>query len=50
MRAITFPNATRLTVVYPDGTVTDKYNAFYGLEVHIQDEGRTVKIFPKEEE
>jgi hypothetical protein len=48
--AIEFPNATRLTVVRKDGTVTEEWRVFSGCEVHIQDEGRTVKIFPIQKE
>jgi hypothetical protein len=45
-RAASFPNANRLTIVGPDGRVSERWD-YHGIEVHIQDEGRTVKIFPK---
>jgi hypothetical protein len=50
MKAIEFPNATRLTVIRKDGTVTEEWRVFTGMEIHIQDEGRTVKIFPIQKE
>lgn len=48
-----FEDVTRITVVLdnPDGVVFEKYNAFRnGVELHLQDDGRTLKIFPKREE
>lgn len=49
-KAIAFPNATRVTVV-GDGNPGDRVFEQYvewrgGVEIHIQDDGRTVKIFP----
>lgn len=43
-----FPDVTRLTVVGPDGVAFEKYNLFEGgVDLFIQDDGRTLKIFPK---
>lgn len=45
--AIVFPNVTRVTVVGPDGIEYERYNLYVeGAEVHLQDDGRTLKIFP----
>lgn len=50
-KAITFPNATRVTVVgdgVPGGRIFEQYGIWKnGAEIHIQDDGRTIKIFPK---
>lgn len=46
----TFDDVTRITVVMdnPDGLVFERYNAYKGgVELHLQDDGRTLKIFPK---
>lgn len=43
---ITFPNVTRITVVGRDGIAFERYNYFHGVEVHLQDDDRTIKIFP----
>ena len=43
-----FPDVTRVTVVGPDGVEFEKYNLFKGgVDLFIQDDGRTLKIFPK---
>lgn len=40
---------TRITVVTEDGNVFEKYNAFeHGVELHIQDDGRTLKVMNAE--
>lgn len=42
------PNVTRVTVVSDRGVEFEKYNLFEnGVEVHLQDDGRTLKIFPR---
>lgn len=44
---ITLPDATRATVVGPDGIEYERYDLFdNGCVVLVQDEGRTVKILP----
>ncbi len=46
MRYATFPIATRLTIVTKDGIQYEDYDAFPdGMEIHVQDQGRTVKVF-----
>lgn len=48
MRYASFPKVTRITVVGADGIVYENYNLFPdGAEVHLQDEGRTLKVFPR---
>jgi hypothetical protein len=42
-----YPEVTRITVVTKDGRVFEKYDAFPdGCELHLQDGGRTLKVFP----
>lgn len=42
-----FDKVTRVTVVSEDGVEFEKYNLFEnGIEIHLQDDGRTLKIFP----
>jgi hypothetical protein len=42
-----YPDVTRITVVLPDGIGFERYNAYpNGVELHLQDDGRTLKIFP----
>lgn len=42
-----YPEVTRVTVIGHDGVAFERYNLYVdGAEVHIQDEGRTIKIFP----
>lgn len=44
----TLPNVTRVTVVTENGVEYEKYQAYEGgVEIHLQDDGRTLKIFPK---
>lgn len=39
---------TRITVVTDEGVVYEKYDAFeFGVILSIQDDGRTLKIFPQ---
>lgn len=41
------PDVTRVTVVSDRGVEFEKYNLFEnGVEIHLQDDGRTLKIFP----
>jgi hypothetical protein len=43
-----FPKVTRITVVTKNGLEHENYNAFFdGAEVHLQDGGRTLKVFPR---
>lgn len=49
MKVTEFENVTRITVVFPDGTFWEKYGAFpKGVDVHLQDDDRTMKIFPRD--
>lgn len=42
------PAVTRVTVVTDKGVEFEKYNLFEnGVEIHLQDDGRTLKIFPR---
>lgn len=48
MRYASFPKVTRITVVGPNGIQFEQYDLFPdGAEVHLQDEGRTLKVFPR---
>lgn len=41
------PDVSRVTVVSEDGVEFEKYNLYEnGIEIHLQDDGRTLKIFP----
>jgi hypothetical protein len=44
-----FDKVTRITVVGPDsGVVFERYGLYkHGVELHLQDDGRTLKIFPR---
>lgn len=44
-----FSKVTRITVVTADGgRMFERYNAYdNGVELHLQDEGRTLKVFPR---
>lgn len=43
-----FPDVTRITVVSEAGREFEKYNLFEGgVDLFLQDDGRTLKIFPK---
>lgn len=45
------PKVTRLTVVREDGTYFEKYDMYRsGVDIYMQDEGRTLKIFPRSTE
>lgn len=42
------PAVTRVSVVSDRGVEFEKYNLFEsGVEIHLQDDGRTLKIFPR---
>lgn len=42
------PDVTRVTVVSDAGREFEKYDPYEnGVEVHLQDDGRTLKIFPR---
>ena len=44
------PLVTRVTVVTNEGLELDHYDAYQGgVDIHLQDDGRTLKIFPKGE-
>lgn len=44
---IVLPAVTRYTIVSDNyGREHERYDAYDGVEVHIQDEGRTIKVFP----
>lgn len=45
-----FPHATRVTIVgNSSGVLFESYNAWEaGAELHQQDQGRTLKLFPKQ--
>jgi hypothetical protein len=46
-----FHKVTRITVVGNDGIEYEKYDLFEnGCEAHLQDGGRTLKIFPRQKE
>lgn len=50
MKIYTLDNVTRIAVVSSQGLVFEKYDLFSnGVELHLQDEGRTLKVFPKAE-
>lgn len=39
---------TRITLVTEDGVEFERYDMYPdGVEVHLQDDGRTLKIFPR---
>lgn len=43
-----FPKVTRVTIVGPNGVEYEAYNLFDdGAEIHLQDGGRTLKVFPQ---
>lgn len=45
MRLMRLTDVTRITVVTETGIMFEKYNAFkHGVELHVQDDGRTLKI------
>lgn len=42
-------DVTRITVVSNEGVEFERYNLYdNGVELHLQDDGRTLKIFPKQ--
>ena len=45
-----FDKVTRITLVSNNGVEFEKYNLYeHGVEIHLQDDGRTLKIFPRKE-
>lgn len=49
MKLMRLTDVTRITVVTEDGNIFEKYNAFkHGVELHVQDDGRTLKIINAE--
>lgn len=47
MKYAEFLKVSRITVVGKNGLAYEDYNLFKGgAEIHLQDEGRTLKIFP----
>lgn len=43
-------NVTRITVVGPSGVEFEQYDLYpAGVEIHVQDGGRTLKVFPRHE-
>lgn len=47
MKYAEFPKVTRITVVGKNGVALEDYNLFKdGCEVHLQDGGKTLKVFP----
>lgn len=48
-KVFAFEDVTRITVVGPHGAMFEKYDAFPdGVELHLQDDGKTLKIFPRQ--
>jgi hypothetical protein len=46
-----FPDVSRVTVVSDEGLEYEAYGLYLdGVELHLQDNGRTLKIFPRREE
>lgn len=42
-----FNKVTRVTVVTNEGIAFERCNLYeHGVEIHLQDDGRTLKIFP----
>lgn len=42
-----FDKVSRVTVVSLDGVAFEMYDLYQdGIEIHLQDDGRTLKIFP----
>lgn len=49
MKVFGFEDVTRITVVGPNGVEFERYALFPdGCELHLQDDGKTLKIFPLE--
>jgi hypothetical protein len=43
---VRYPQFTRVTVVGPNGGLAYESRDYHGIELHDQDDGRTLKIFP----
>lgn len=51
MKYATFPKATRVTIVTDEGLVFEDYDLYKGgVELHLQDGGHTLKLFPRQAE
>lgn len=51
LRVFRMDEVTRVTVVSEDGLEFEKYDCYEkGVELHLQDDGRTLKIFPRKEQ
>lgn len=49
MKLMRLTDVTRITVVTEEGNIFEKYNAYKnGVELHVQDDGRTLKIMNAE--
>ena len=49
MKILNLDDVTRITVVGHTEVLFEKYHAFEkGVELHLQDDGRTLKIFPRQ--
>ena len=47
MKIFEFPDVTRVTVVGQEGIEFERYDLYEGgVELHLQDDGRTLKLFP----
>lgn len=48
MKYAEFPKVTRITVVGDEGLEYEEYDLYDdGAEIHLQDGGRTLKVFPR---
>lgn len=44
-----YPGVTRVTIVGPDGIAFERFGLYPdGCEIHLQDNGRTLKVFPRQ--
>lgn len=48
MKILELKDVTRITVVTFENDVFERHGAFvWGAELHLQDDGRTLKVFPR---
>jgi hypothetical protein len=48
MKYAEFPKVTRVTIVGAEGIAFEQYDLYRdGAEIHLQDGGRTLKVFPR---
>lgn len=41
-------NVSRISIITSEGLIFENYNLYAnGVELHLQDDGRTLKIFPR---